>query len=193
MTKDEYTSMLSVLKSIGFKVYSIYREESRFLENTFFDKLTKVVWVLCICVIIYLLVDEMRDQPDSIWISIGLISVCIVLIMAISFFNFFQTPNSNIFINYEDFMHQSIQKYFGELNATNKNHLKFTVSPNDINWIEITVPKNLQMPFSENEIKKHFDFIKKKNKDKMSKEEPKLVAVVETAEEAEALNLKILN
>lgn len=192
MTKDEYFNMLSVLKSIGFKVYSIYREESRFLENTYFDKLTKVVWAICIGVMAYLLISEIKDEQDSVWISVGLVSLCIGLIMIISIFNFFQTPNSNIFINYEEFMHQSVQKYFGELNATNKVGLRFTVSNNDINWIEISVPKNLQMPFSELQIKKHLELLKQKPTDG-KQNSPKLVAVVETAEEAEALNIKIMN
>jgi hypothetical protein len=117
LSKEEYIEMLGVLKNIGFNVYSIYREESRFLANTIFDRLCRFLWVSSVGTMIYLLVNEIRDEPDEVIFSIILVAACILLIIVLSIYNFFQTPNSNIFINYEEFMHQSIQKYFGELNA----------------------------------------------------------------------------
>lgn len=141
--------MLAICKKIGFNVYSICREESRFLANSFFDKFTKLVWTVNIITIIYLLIQEIKEEPDDVIITYILVSISLFLVIITSIYNYFQTPNSNIFINYEEFMHQSLQKYFGELNAINKNGLRFTVSNNDINWIEIIIPKNLQMPFSE--------------------------------------------
>ena len=193
MSKEEYIQMLDILKNIGFKVYSIYREESRFLADTFFDTFSKVVWAVCIATAAYLLITEIKDKPDDPLISVVLVGISILLVMSISIYNFFQSPNSNIFINYEDFMHQSIQKYFGQLNATIKNGLRFNVSANDINWIEITIPKSLQMPFSESVVKSHLDIITHRNVEKEIAEIAKLVAIVDTVEEADAINLQIIN
>lgn len=132
-----------------------------------------------------MLIQEVRDEPDDVLVTYILVSISLALVLVTSIYNFFQTPNSNIFINYEEFMHQSLQKYFGELNSTNKNGLRFTVSSNDINWIEVSIPKNLQMPFSEYQVKRHLDILHKKALEEGLEDTHKLVAVVETQEEAD--------
>lgn len=81
--------MLTILKTIGFKVYSLYRVESRFLANTFFDTLSKVVWVICIATIAYVLFNEIKDDPHDPLISIILVGLSIFLVMVVSIYNFF--------------------------------------------------------------------------------------------------------
>ena len=62
-----------------------------------------------------------------------------------SIYNFVQAPENNIFINYEEFLRQSLNKYFVDLNELHakKHGIKFEVSNNDINWIEIHIPPKL--------------------------------------------------
>lgn len=54
--KEEYIEILGVCKKIGFNVYSIFREESRFLKNTIFDKMCKFVWLFSFVTIVYMLI-----------------------------------------------------------------------------------------------------------------------------------------
>lgn len=55
-----------------------------------------------------MLFQEMMDEADDIRITYALVGISVAMILCISCYNFFQTPDSNIFINYEEFAHQSL-------------------------------------------------------------------------------------
>lgn len=89
LKKEEYLDILNVCKRIGFNVYTIYREESRFLKNSFFDKFCKFVWTVCSVTIAYMLVQEVKDEPDDILITYILVSISLALVLVTSIYNYF--------------------------------------------------------------------------------------------------------
>ena len=113
MDKDEYVKILQQCKKIAFQVYAINREENRFLQDSIFAKLSNVVWAFCVLSILTLVYYECFEEKYTAWgqtLTIAIFSISIGLVFIMSLVNFYQTPPSNIFLNYEKFLRQSIQK-----------------------------------------------------------------------------------
>lgn len=130
MTQSQYKEILQQAKQIAFGVYSINREENKFLENTYFMKLSKFVWFFCVICVMILIASELDDtyaETMQMIIQIAF-SVAIGLVFIISIVNYIQSPPPNIFINYESFLRQQLGKYFEKLTKIyqqEKNGLKF--------------------------------------------------------------------
>lgn len=58
MTKQQYEDILIDIKKIAFKVYTINREENKFLSNTRFMKFSNFVWFFCIISVMVLFGSE---------------------------------------------------------------------------------------------------------------------------------------
>ena len=54
MNRAEYNEILVDIKKEAFRVYAINREENRFIQNTFFDKFSKFVMVVCVLTICFM-------------------------------------------------------------------------------------------------------------------------------------------
>ena len=189
MTRTEYNEILVEIKKEAFRVYAINREENRFIQNTFFDKFSKFVWVVCIFTIIWMFLQEVVDEPLSMGITFTLVAISMVLLIIMSVWNIQQAPNSSIFINYEEFLKKSITAYFADVNEklTKKNGVHLEVSNNDINWIEIYIPEKLRMPYSKHHVYRHMDILKNReeheNCDNSSqKPAAKLIQIVDNVE-----------
>jgi len=133
-------------KNTAFRVYSINREENRFLSGTWFAAFSNVVWAICALSIASLVYYEGFEKKYTAWgqtATIITFSVSIFLVFIMSIINFLQSPPTNIFLNYEKFLRMQLNSYFEEINAKYKsiNGIEFKVSQNDVVWIEIYVPK----------------------------------------------------
>ena len=59
--------MLIECKNIAFKVYTVNREENRFLKNTVLMKLSNFIWLYCLIAVILLFCqkDEDFDREET--------------------------------------------------------------------------------------------------------------------------------
>ena len=87
MTRTEYNEILVEIKKEAFRVYAINREENRFIQNTFFDKFSKFVWVVCIFTIFWMFFQEVVDEPFSMGITFTLVAISMVLLIFMSVWN----------------------------------------------------------------------------------------------------------
>jgi len=131
----------------SFRVYSINREENRFLAGTWFATFSSVVWAICSLSIASLVYYEGFEKTYTQWSQTATIitfSVSILLVFVMSVINFIQSPPANIFLNYEKFLRMQLTSDFEILNLKYKaiNGIEFRVSENDVVWIEIYIPKS---------------------------------------------------
>ena len=54
MTRAEYNEILVEIKKEAFRVYAINREENRFIQDSIFDKFSKLVWLICTLTIAFM-------------------------------------------------------------------------------------------------------------------------------------------
>lgn len=166
MDKQEYEEILQNCRKIAFQVYALNREENRFLDGTTFNKLSRVTWILTAAAVLSLLLSEVAaadSNAPQTWHFI-IVGLSVAMTIMVSIYNFWQEPSGNIYINYEEFLRKSIRTYFETLNAkyVAKNGVRFDVSNNDLNWLEIYIPEKLQMPFSKGQIARHIDILDSK-------------------------------
>lgn len=195
MKKKEYNEILVECMKIAFKVYAINREENRFLKNTVFMKLSNFVWFFCILSVFILILSELDEEFNSTTQKVVevMFTASILMVFIMSIVNFLQSPPLNIFINYEKFLRQQLRKYFQKLNpqyAQEGKDIKFDIAQNDTLWLEISIPKHLQVPFSEREIARQIEYL-----DQRAKEEDgdqytptQLYQVVSNQQEADDYN-----
>ena len=134
----------------------------------------------------------MVDEPVSMNITFILVFVSMTLLVIMSIWNIQQAPSDSIFINYEQFLKESITNYFIPVNETysKKNGVSFEVSNNDINWIEIYIPEKLRMPYSKHHVYRHMDILRNReeheNCENSSQKQAssKLIHIVENVEMA---------
>jgi hypothetical protein len=144
MKKDEYKNVLAECVKIVLKVYDLNRNENKFNKGTIFEKYSRFVYFACAATVLSILVSEVFESETDVynWYY-STVAISMLLVVIASLLNFFQEPDENIFVGYEEFLHNSIKVYFQELNKTLKNGVQFGVSKNDVNWIEIYIPKKL--------------------------------------------------
>lgn len=97
-----------------------------------------------------------------------IICVTMLLTFVLSIINFYRKPPTSIFSTFEENLRQALRHYLSTLNVIYMKNgvnlkggggLRFEISNNDLLWIEIYVPRHLQMPFSEDEIAKHLMYM----------------------------------
>ena len=96
------------------------------------------------------------------------LSVTMLIVFILSIINFYRKPPTSIFSNFEENLRIALSKYVSTLNLVySKNGmnlkggggLRFEISSNELLWIEIYVPRHLQMSYSEGEIMKHLQYM----------------------------------
>ena len=106
--------------------------------------MNKTVWVVCIFTLLMLILTETADITSNhsnllYIICESLFGISLILIFALSIYNFYLKPPNKIFITYESFLREELEKYFKTLNVDLNDKLQFEIShnPNNALWIEI--------------------------------------------------------
>jgi len=110
----------------AFRVYSINREENRFLAGTWFATFSTVVWAICALAIGSLVYYEGFEKKYTPWgqaATIITFTIAVFLVFVMSIINFIQSPPENIFLNYEKFLRLQLSAYFDELNLKYKGSI----------------------------------------------------------------------
>ena len=127
LKKEEYEEILVQCKMTAFRVYSINREENKFLSGTWFATFSSMVWVICALSIASLVYYEGFEKKYTHWgqtATIITFSISMFLVFVMSIINFLQSPPANIFLNYEKFLRIKLTEYFDELNEKFKKTSK---------------------------------------------------------------------
>ena len=106
------------------------------------------------------------DLNDTMFIAAeSLLGLTLILIFVLSIYNLKLQPPNKIFVTYESYLREEMEKYFNTLNKDLDDKLLFEISHNPVNalWIEIQIlDKTLQMPYSDYEIQKHMNYLNRK-------------------------------
>lgn len=91
---------------------------------------------------IYILYTEILEGIQPLTPTYVLSGLSLLMIAIGSMYNFLLSPDPKIFSNYEEALHIELTEYFEQLNSKNKDRFQMQVSKNDMNWIEIHIPKD---------------------------------------------------
>lgn len=167
ITQREYVAILTECNRISRLVFDIIDNEERFLKETTFKALQMFLWKLCAVVVVFLMINDWFDfvhvSNEGLVVVYG---VCLFLVVLLTVYNYFQKPPPNIFVGRALAIRESLRLYFKSVNQKFKHTsgIKFNIANNDCLWMEITIPEQNQIPFSEDVVNRQFALLEVENR-----------------------------
>ena len=193
MTKEEYFDVLNEFRIIAKIVYKQNREEINHLENTFMRKYSMFVWFFSGLTVLVMFVSEaeilVSNYTCQKLVEFMLIACCCLIIIG-NIINKYSQPPKGLFTNIETMFRSKADTLLKQINFKFETKgIRFNISNNDIMWIEIFIPKHLQMPFSPYQIQRQAKSESNKLKSLMANTTAgKMVLCVDTQREADRIN-----